>query len=1079
MRSPSALFISRPVATVLLTFGIVLAGMVAYFRLPVAPLPQVDFPTISVMASMPGASPEIMATSIATPLERHLGQIADVSEMTSSSSLGNTNVSLQFGLDRDINGAARDVQAAITAARADLPTSLRSNPTYRKMNPADAPVFILALTSGVLSPGQIYDAASTILQQKLSQIEGIGQVIIGGSSLPAVRVDINPTALFTYGISLEDVRAALAATNANSPKGVFEENDKRFQIYTNDKALHASEYQNLIIAYRDKAPVRLCDIAEITDGVEDLHNLGLYNGKPSVLVILFRQPGANIIETVDKVRTLMPFLQASVPASINIDVAMDPTRTIRASLNDVQMTLLISIALVVAVVFIFLRNARATFIPIIAVPVSLIGTFAVMYLLDYSLDNLSLMALVVSTGFVVDDAIVVLENTMRHIENGLSKMQAALQGAREVSFTVLSMSLSLIAVFTPILLMGGIIGRLFREFAVTLSVAILVSLAVSLSTTPMLCAHWLKDRTDKDENAAAKRSFFWPFFHFFNRFFNAATQRYVQSLETALKHRRLVMLVLLGTICLNVYLFTIVPKGFFPQQDTGRLSGSMIADQDISFAAMKEKMIAMAKIVKDDPAVDTVTAFTGGGQVNSARMFVALKPLADRSVSSEVLIAHLRHKLESVPGASLFLQSVQDIRMGGRRGNAQYQYTLESDDLLVLRKTALKLVEVLKQEPIFKDLNTDQQDGGLQTDITIDRDTMARLGLSMSGIDSTLYDAFGQRQVSTIYNALNQYHVVMGLAPAYTQGPHDLDRLYASSSGSAIGGSASTAVASSSSFSEAARNARINQIGSTGRNVASTGSAISLASETMIPLSVFSHPTMNTTPLSVNHQGHFAAATISFNLPPGKSLGDAVTILKRAQKTIGMPDNVRGSFQGTAKLFQDSLSSEPLLILAALLAIYIVLGILYESLIHPFTILSTLPSAGVGALLALLACNVDFSIMALIGVILLIGIVKKNAIMMIDFAIDAERRRHLDSQAAIREACRLRFRPIMMTTCAALFGALPLAFGHGEGAEIRQPLGISIVGGLLVSQVLTLYTTPVIYLYLDRFQLWIGRTLRR
>ncbi len=1075
----SAPFIARPVATTLLTIGIALVGVVAFFLLPVSPLPQVDFPTISVQASLPGSSPETTATSVATPLERHLGQIADVTEMTSSSTVGNARITLQFGLDRDIDGAARDVQAAINAARADLPASLKSNPTYRKVNPADAPIMILAMTSKTLTQGQIYDAAATVLQQKLSQVAGIGQVNVGGSSLPAVRIELNPNALFKYGIGLEDVRAALAAANANSPKGAIENYGQHFQLYTNDQASHAVDYRNLIIAYRNSAPVRLSDVSEVTDSVEDLRNQGLNNGSPSVLVILFRQPGANIISTVDRVKALMPQLKVSIPNAIDLTVAMDQTRTIRASLHDVERTLLISIALVVFVVFLFLRNARAAIIPTIAVPVSLVGTFAIMYLFGYSLDNLSLMALIVSTGFVVDDAIVVLENVSRHIEAGMSQMKAALLGAREVGFTVLSMSISLIAVFAPILLMGGIVGRLFREFAVTLSTAILVSLVLSLTTTPMMCSRILKNSAERKHSPWMEKS---------ERAFDRVHKGYEHSLDWALRHGIIIMLILFITILLNGYLFYIVPKGFFPQQDTGRLMGSIVADQSISFQAMRQKMINFVNIVKKNPAVENVTAFTGGSQTNSGSMFVALKPKADRDLSADQVIADLRSKIAQVPGAVLYLQASQDIRMGGRMSNAQYQYTLQADQLADLRTWAPKLTEALQHDPILKDVNSDQQDKGLETDLNIDRDTASRLGLYVDQIDNTLYDAFGQREVSTIYNPLNQYHVVMEVSPEYWQSPETLKKIYVSTAGNVNGTQSTGPVAgtviiaspkstttnptAASVANDSARNLALNSLANTTHSGASAGAAVSTAVETMVPLSAFSSYGPGTTPLAVNHQGNFAAATISFNLPDNKSLSDAVTIINGTMQKIGVPASVHGSFQGTAKLFQDSISNEPILIMAALFAVYIVLGILYESYIHPITILSTLPSAGVGAVLALLICKSEFSIISLIGVILLIGIVKKNAIMMIDFAISAEREQGLSSRDAIFQACLLRFRPIMMTTIAAMFGALPLAIGFGDGAELRRPLGISIVGGLLLSQALTLYTTPVIYLYLDRYSLW-------
>jgi multidrug efflux pump len=1064
--SLSSPFIARPIATTLLTVGIALAGIVAYFLLPVSPLPQVDFPTISVQASLPGASPETMATSVATPLERHLGQIADVTEMTSQSTVGNTRITLQFGLNRDIDGAARDVQAGINAARADLPAALKSNPTYRKVNPADAPIMILAMTSATMTPGQIYDSASTILQQKLSQVQGVGQVTVGGSSLPAVRAELNPRALFKYGIGLEDVRAALAAANANSPKGAVEDSDRHFQLYTNDQARHAVNYQNLIVAYRNAAPVRLADIADVSDSVEDLRNQGLFNAKPAVVLIITRQPGANIIQTVDSVKKMLPQLQASIPSAIDLSVAMDRTTTIRGSLRDVERTLCISIALVILVVFLFLQNGRAALIPSVAVPVSLLGTFGVMYMLHYSLDNLSLMALTIATGFVVDDAIVVLENISRHIEAGMPRMKASLLGAREVGFTVLSMSISLIAVFVPILLMGGIVGRLFREFAVTLSVAILVSLVISLTTTPMMCSLLLK-HNDK-HNRKERRSFAQKFTGATERVFLSVQRQYDHALIWALKHGPIVMLILLATVILNVYLFIIVPKGFFPQQDTGQLTGMVQADQSISFQLMKQKMQQFVTIVGADPAVAGVAAFTGGSSTNSGFVFATLKPLAQRGISADGVIGRLRGKLSRVPGAALYLQAAQDLRVGGRAGNAQYQYTLQADDLSQLKIWTPKLTAELQKSKDLADVNSDQQDTGLETDLTIDRDTASRLNLTASAIDNTLYDAFGQRQVSVIYNPLNQYHVIMEVAPEFWQSPETLKDVYVSTSGGAVSGTAAT----SSVVSGEAENLNTNAITAIGHGSASTGSAISTATETMIPLIAFSKFTTGTTALAVNHQGHFAANTITFNLPPGKSLSDATRVIADATAKINMPTTVHGSFQGTAQAYQQSLQNTPLLILAALLTIYIVLGVLYESYIHPITILSTLPSAGVGAVLALLIFNVEFSIMAMIGIFLLIGIVKKNAIMMIDFALHAEREHGMDSREAIYSACLLRFRPIMMTTLAALFGALPLAIGFGEGSELRRPLGISIVGGLLVSQMLTLFTTPVIYLYLDRFSIW-------
>jgi len=1073
-------FIRRPVATTLLTLGITLAGAVAFFQLPVSPLPQVDFPTISVQAQLPGASPEVMASSVATPLERHLGQIANVTEMTSSSSVGSTRITLQFGLDRDIDGAARDVQAAINAAHADLPSSLKSNPTYRKVNPADAPILILALTSDTLSQGQIYDAATTVLEQKLSQVEGIGQVTIGGSSLPAVRVELNPNALFKYGIGLEDVRAALASANAHSPKGVIEHKELRYQIYANDQARKASEYRSLMVAYRNGSAVRLSDVAEVVDSVENLRNAGLANGKPAVLVILNRQPNANIIDAVDRVKALVPELQASIPSAIDVTVANDRSTTIRASLHDVERTLVISIILVILVVFAFLRSWRATLIPSVAVPVSLVGTFGIMYLLGYSLDNLSLMALTVATGFVVDDAIVVLENVSRHIEAGMPRFQATLLGAREVGFTVLSMSISLVAVFIPILLMGGIIGRLFREFALTLSIAILVSLVVSLTTTPMMCARLLR-RDPAGRHGRLFRASEW--------LFAATLRRYDRSLVWALDHARTTMLILLAALCLNVWLFVIIPKGFFPQQDTGRMIGGLQADQSISFQLMRDKLTQFISIVRKDKAIDSVVGFTGGGQTNSGFVFIALKPRSERGLSADAVIARLRRELGQVPGASLFLQSVQDIRVGGRQSNAQYQFTLQADSLDDLYTWAPKITRALQGVTALTDVNSDQQQKGLETDLTIDRLTAARLGITASQIDNTLYDAFGQRQVSTIYNTLNQYHVVMEVAPQFWQSPDTLNDIFVSTSGGAVGGvQATNAVSGTTSAKasgkttassgatianqDAVRNQRTNQLTSVGHGSASTGSAVSTRSETMVPLSAFSSFGPGNTPLAVSHHGMFVASTISFNLAPGLALSDAVAAVQDAMNGIGVPASIHGTFQGTARVFQDSLANEPFLILAALAAVYVVLGILYESYVHPITILSTLPSAGVGAVLALMVSNTEFSIIALIGVILLIGIVKKNAIMMIDFALDAERTRNLSSRAAIYEACLLRFRPIMMTTMAALLGALPLAIGLGEGGELRRPLGISIVGGLIVSQMLTLYTTPVIYLYLDRFRLW-------
>jgi multidrug efflux pump len=1087
--NPSALFIKRPVATTLLTLGIALTGFLAYLKLPVAPLPQVDFPTISVFATMPGASPDTMAATVATPLERHLGIIADVTEMTSQSTVGTTRITLQFGLNRDIDGAARDVQAAINASRADLPSSLRTNPTYRKVNPADSPIAILAMTSSTLTRGQIYDAASTVVQQALSQIDGIGQVAISGSSLPAVRVELNPLALFKYGIGLEDVRAALASANAHSPKGMIEDDERRFQIYTNDQANHAVDYRPLVIAYRDGSPVRLTDVAEVRDSVENLRNQGLSNGKPAVLVFLYKQPGANIIDTVDRVKAILPQVQASIPSAINVEMTLDRTITIRTSLHDVERTLIIAIVLVVFVVFAFLRNVRATLIPSVAVPVSLIGTFGVMYLLGYSLDNLSLMALTISTGFVVDDAIVVLENVTRHIESGKTRMQAALQGAGEVGFTVLSMSLSLIAVFVPILLMGGIVGRLFREFAMTLSVAIMISLVISLTTTPMMCAYVLKDPRDRKTGRLYRAS---------ERAFTAVLALYEDTLRSALRWPALVMLSLLATLCLGGILFAGIPytsyhgipKGFFPTQDVGLMFGGIQADQSISFQSMEKKLKHFVDIIRQDPAVQSVSAFTGGGQTNSGFVFVVLKPLPERGVGMQKVMGRLRPKLNEVAGARLFLQPATDIRVGGRASYAQYQYTLLGDNTEDIYEWAPKLEAALQNVPQLTDVNLDQQQKGLEANLVIDRATAARLGLTVSQIDNTLYDAFGQRQVSVIYAAQNQYHVIMEVAPEFWQNPDTLNQIYVSTSGGAVGGTKSTnalagtvltkipaansanaATTTAQIASDTARNLANNALANTGRGSTSTGAPVSTSSETMVPLSAFSHFGPGTTPLAVNHQNLRVASTISFNLAPDVSLSQATEVIEDQMRRLGMPASIHGAFQGTAKVFQESLANEPVLIAAALLAVYIVLGVLYESYIHPITILSTLPSAGVGAVLALIATGTEFSIMALIGVILLIGIVKKNAIMMIDFALDAERREGLNSREAIYQACLKRFRPIMMTTMAAMFGALPLAIGFGEGAELRRPLGISIVGGLFVSQILTLYTTPVIYLYLDRLRL--------
>ncbi|MGQ5835208.1 multidrug efflux RND transporter permease subunit MdtC [Serratia sp. IR-2025] len=1008
-----ALFIHRPVATTLLTLAIAISGAIGFRLLPVSPLPQVDFPVISISASLPGASPETMASSVATPLERALGRIAGVNEMTSMSSLGSTRVILQFDLDRDINGAARDVQAAINAAQSLLPTGMPSRPSYRKVNPSDAPIMILTLTSDTYSQGQLYDFASTQLAQKISQTEGVGDVSVGGSSLPAVRVELNPSALFNQGVSLDTVRQAIANANVRRPQGAVENPQQRWQIQANDALKTAEAYRPLIVHYNNGSAVRLADVAEVNDSVQDVRNAGMTDAKPAIILAISRAPDANIIETVDRIRAELPALQENIPASIKLSVVQDRSPTIRASLAEVEQSLAIAIGLVILVVFIFLRSGRATLIPAVAVPVSLIGSFAAMYLCGFSLNNLSLMALTIATGFVVDDAIVVLENISRHVEAGMKPINAALLGAREVGFTVLSMSVSLVAVFIPLLLMEGLPGRLFREFAVTLSVSIGLSLIVSLTLTPMMCAYLLRHQPPRSQRRARG----------FGKMLLALQQGYGRSLNWVLGHSRWVLAVFLATLALNVWLYISIPKTFFPEQDTGRLMGFIQADQSISFQAMRGKLEDFMKIVREDPDVENVTGFTGGSRTNSGSMFISLKPLSVRSDDAQKVIARLRARLAKEPGASLFLMAVQDIRVGGRQANASYQYTLLADDLAALREWEPKIRTALAALPELADVNSDQQDKGSEMDLVYDRETMARLGISVSDANNLLNNAFGQRQISTIYQPLNQYKVVMEVAPPYTQDVSSLDKMFI---------------------------------------INSEGKAI--------PLSYFASWRPANAPLSVNHQGLSAASTISFNLPDGGSLSDATAAVERTMTQLGVPSTVRGAFAGTAQVFQDTLKSQLILILAAIATVYIVLGVLYESYIHPLTILSTLPSAGVGALLALELFGAPFSLIALIGIMLLIGIVKKNAIMMVDFALEAQRNGGISAREAIFQASLLRFRPIMMTTLAALFGALPLVLTSGDGAELRQPLGITIAGGLVMSQLLTLYTTPVVYLYFDRLQ---------
>ena len=1188
----SAPFIRRPIATVLLTAAVALAGLVAFLQLPTAPLPQVDFPTINVQATLPGASPDIMASAVAAPLERQFAHIAGVTEMTSASYLGTTTITLQFDLSRNIDGAARDVQAAINAARANLPSNLPQNPTYRKVNPADAPILIIALTSDVYSRGQLYDAASTIIQQRLLQIEGVGQVNIGGGALPGVRVEINPTQLNNTGLSLEDVRTMLSQQNANMPKGQLSDERTTADILANDQLLKAKEYAPLIVAYRNGAPVRLSDIASVRDSVENIRAAGYLNGKPAIPVVIFRQPGANIIQTVDRVRAALPSLKASIPAAINMQIVLDRTTTIRASVFEVERTLVIAIMLVVLVVFVFLRSGRATLIPAVVVPTSLIATFGVMYLFGYSLDNLSLMALTISTGFVVDDAIVVIENVSRYLEQGMQAMQAALKGAREVGFTVLSISVSLVAVFTPILLMGGIVGRLFREFAVTLSTAILVSLAISLTTTPMMCARLLRPtRASKKPNEAANTAthrlgYSGRIAQLSESVFGWMSESYKRSLQIVLRHPAITLAVLIATIAATGYLFVTVPKGFFPLQDNGTVFGGMQGSQDASFQAMQQAALRVNDTIKIDPAVSSVVTFVGGnGATNSGFVYVALKPLEERKISSSQVINRLRPKLAGVPGAMTFLQAGQDLRIGGRQSNAQYQYTIQSENLSDLVKWGPIVLAEMRKLAGFTDVNSDQQNAGLQASLSYDRQTAARLGISAQILDDTLYDAFGQRQVSTMFTSLNQYHVVMEVDPQFWQDPEGLNAIYIrpassptptpfSMPGSSQLASALTVGTTSSSLTSSqpapvtiltptpspgtlpdpnalllASPAPTASPGVLSAIVSSTTStpiaaatpstitassttavttlqvspspiaiatpastaaslqlipiatpfatpAIAITSSTpvanavasssgagassspgptltpVVPLSAVASYEPTTAPIAVNHQGQFPSVTISFNLAGGMALGNAVTAIHQMQQRIGMPSAVHGSFSGTAEAFQASLAGEPFLILAALIAVYIVLGILYESYIHPITILSTLPSASVGALLALMLFHTELSVIAIIGLLLLIGIVKKNAILMVDFALEAERAEKMRPREAIYQACLLRFRPILMTTTAALFGALPLIMSSGMGAELRRPLGIAIVGGLIFSQVLTLYTTPVVYLYFDRLRGW-------
>ncbi len=1079
----SAPFIARPVATTLLTLGIAAAGVAAFTLLPVASVPPIDVPAVFVSESFPGASPEIMASSIATPLERHLGAIADVNDITSTSTVGSTNIQLTFGLDRDINGAARDVEAAIEAAHADLPTGLTQSPTYRQLNTSNFPVMTIAMTSSVLTQGQIYDAADAVVSQRLAQIKGVGGVNVNGSALPAVRVELNPLLLSHYGIALQDVVAAISNANANAPKGGIDVGPTRYELYTNDNARDAAAYRNLVIASRNNAYVRLSDVATVSDiqdgATANIRTYGIYNGGAAVTVQVLRQPGANVINVVDAVKAELPQLKASIDPKIDLKVTSDRSVTIRESLRRVEETLLLSVVMVVFVVYIFLNSHRAALVPAVVVPVSLIGTFGAMYLLNFTLDNFSLMALTVATGFVVDDAIVVMENTTRHIEAGMPRMRAALFGAREVSFTVLAMSLSLVSVFIPFQLIGGIVGRLFGEFTISLAVAILISLALSLTTTPMMCSRLLgKER--RGAQSARPRAF--------DRGFAALRREYEGTLVWALSHRRLMILVLLTVIGLNFYLYVAVSKGFFPQEDTGQLQGGLRADSTASFQLIKEKLQEVARIIQSDPAVESVTGSVGGGNFfggngTSANVNVSLKPLSERNASADQVIDRLRPRLARVSGVETFLQSQQDLGGGGggRSGNAEYQYTLLGDDLTQLRVWSDKLRLALRNVPQITDVDTDLQPGGLQANLIVDRDTAYRLGLTEAQIDSSLDDAFAQAQVSTIYNPYSpqQYHVVMEVAPQFWQSPNVLKELYISTAGGPVSGTeatqavagttqykGTTALSSAAIAGDAARNAASNSLANSGRGNTSTGSAVSVSAETVVPFSAFSHFETGTTPVSVNHTGISASTSFAFNLPAGGSLGAAITAIQTAMNRIHVPTSIRGSTYGTAQLFQQNASEMPLMLLAALLAIYVVLGMLYESFGHPLIILSTLPSGGLGALLALLATGTELNLVSFLGIIMLIGIVMKNAIMMVDFGLDGERRLGLDPVAAISRACSLRFRPIMMTTCAAIAGALPLALAFGEGTAMRRPLGISIVGGLIASQILTLYTTPVVYLYI-------------